>query len=799
MEIYKLSEIPKDKLSEVGGKAKGLCLMAQSGINIAPGFVLMNIDSKEDLEDAVQHYINSGLQDVAIRSSANAEDGSDFSNARQYKTILNVSGEEHFKQSVLECLASLNSFEAESYSAFFNQAKSDKMTVVVQQMVEAFKAGVCFTIDPNGDENTLLIEAIEGIGEALVAGHQSAKQYMLDKTNPESISTYNNDELLSVDELKEIAEKSLKASQYFETPLDLEWAMDANGNLFWLQARPITTLNETDIDELDPKWDLTGQLITTCNISEMMPGAVTPLTLSTSVYALDWGLRKMLISSGVYKNLNEIPEGLAAFSICNHLFLNLTTIGKLSEYVIGASSDAIQLSICGRIIDYPQGYKKQERKVNVFTGMINGIRYIRFVFSRNKARKKLTKLAGNCHFVNQDTIEKQFEALENIKDVVNISFLYHYITSAHSGAMSSALNIALSQDIDPGEVKAIIAGALENIDGIESVDILRSLRKTARNIIEELPDWEDLSQEELLNFLKTSNGKSHASYLYFINRHGHRAVREAEMSSKGWADDEKGFMDYLSTVLSSGGIEPPKSIALYNPYKEIDARYKGMKRKIFRYLVGQARTGVVNRESSKSCIVKVLNEVKKGYRHLAIQLKQEGILQDEDLIFFLQHHEIGELINTRNAAFVKLALQRKRLYEEQKNLTFNDIHFDRPIPEVIDLLSGVPGTELKGTPISRGMAEGRARVVKSIQDANQLQKGEIMVAAFTDIGWSPYYCKIEALITEVGSVLSHGAVVAREYTLPLVSNVKGATSIIKTGDKIMVNGTTGTVKILETE
>jgi pyruvate,water dikinase len=799
MEIYKLNEIPKNKLTEVGGKAKGLCLMAQSGINIAPGFVLMNIESKEDLENAAQHYINSGLQTVAVRSSANAEDGSDFSNAGQYKTVLNVSGEEDFKQSVVECLASLHSFEAESYSSFFNQAKSSKMSVVVQQMVDASKAGVCFTIDPNGDENTLLIEAVKGVGESLVSGHESAKQYTLDKTNLESISTYNNEELLSDRELKEIAEKSLKAVSYFDTHLDMEWAIDAKGNILWLQARPITTSNEIDMHELDPKWDFNNQLTTTCNISEMMPGAVTPLTLSTSVYAIDWGLRKMLISSGVYKNLDEAPEGISAFSIGNHLFLNLTTIGQLSEHVIGANCASIELSICGRIVEHPKDYKEQKLKVNTLKGIRNGIRYIHFILSRNKARKKLTKLANNYQFINQNTIEKQFEALCKAKDVVNLTFLYHYITSAHSGAMSSALNIALSQDIPVEEVRAIIAEALENIDGIESVDILRSLRKIAKNIIEELSGWEDLSQEELLNFLKISNGKSHKSYLYFINRHGHRAVREAEMSSKGWADDEKGFMDYLSTVLSSGGIEPPKSTEAYNPYKEIDIRYKGMKRKIFRYLVGQARTGVVNRESSKSSIVKVLNEVKKGYRYLATQLKQAGILQDEDLIFFLQHHEIGKLVNTHNAAFVKLALQRKRLYEEQKNLTFNDIHFDRPVPEVIDLLSGAPGTELKGTPISRGMAEGKARVVKSIEDANQLQKGEIMVAAFTDIGWSPYYCKIEALITEVGSVLSHGAVVAREYTLPLVSNVKGATSIIKTGDKIMINGTTGVVKILETE
>ena len=796
MNIYKLNEIPKNK--DVGGKAKGLCLLAQFGINIAPGFVLTDILSNDDIEQAAQYYMNSGLQEVAVRSSASTEDGNDFSNAGQYKTILNVSGEEQFKQSVLECLSSLHSTEAETYATFFNQDKNNKMSIVVQQMVNATKAGVCFTINPNGDENTLLIEAVNGIGESLVSGYQSAKQYIIDKNNIEDKSAFCGDELMSIKELQEVAGKSLKASQCFEMPLDLEWAIDASGEVIWLQARPITTSNEIDIYELDPKWDFKGQITTTCNISEMMPGAVTPLTISTSLYAIDWGLRKMMVESGIYKKISDVPEGISAFSIANHLFLNLSSIGKISENVIGASSDAIELSICGRVLEHPESHPKPKRKIGILKASINGIRYVSFILSRNKARKKLAKLVETFKLENQDDIEKQFIELEKAKNVINLSLFYHYITSSHSGAMSSALILALSEDIEhQEEVKSIIASALENISGIESVDILRSLRAIARNLIDEKPDWKSMQQVDILQYLKTSSGNANRSYQYFIERHGHRAVLEAEMSSKAWADDDEGFANYLMTVLSSGGIEPQKNDDNYNPYHEINIRYKGVKRKTFKYLINQARIGVVNRESSKSSIVKVLDAAKKAYRHLAHQLFLEGVLHDEELIFFLQHQEIGELVKTRNAALVKLALQRKRLYEEQKNVTFNDVHFDRPTPEVIDILSGVSGTELQGNPISRGIAEGRARVIKSVKDANELQEGEIMVAAFTDIGWSPYYCKIEALITEVGSVLSHGAVVAREYALPLVSNIKGATHIIKTGDRIMVNGTTGVVKILE--
>jgi pyruvate,water dikinase len=118
------------------------------------------------------------------------------------------------------------------------------------------------------------------------------------------------------------------------------------------------------------------------------------------------------------------------------------------------------------------------------------------------------------------------------------------------------------------------------------------------------------------------------------------------------------------------------------------------------------------------------------------------------------------------------------------------------VPVSIDFKSLMGGKVLSGSTISRGKATGKARVVKSVEEANMLQKGEIMVAKFTDIGWSPYYCMLGALVTEVGSALSHGAVVAREYALPLIANVPFATEVIKTGDVISVDGNTGQISIL---
>jgi pyruvate,water dikinase len=135
--------------------------------------------------------------------------------------------------------------------------------------------------------------------------------------------------------------------------------------------------------------------------------------------------------------------------------------------------------------------------------------------------------------------------------------------------------------------------------------------------------------------------------------------------------------------------------------------------------------------------------------------------------------------------------------EEQKRLKFREMNVGKPVPIEIDYSGMEDAKVLSGSAISRGKATGKARVISCVEDANKLEKGEIMVAAFTDIGWSPYYSVAGALVTEVGSVLSHGAVVAREYALPLVSNVAYATKLIKTGSVICVDGNKGEVAIID--
>ena len=788
MKIYDLFDIPAEAIGSVGGKAKGLFDLSRCGLPVPRGFVAVDIDSEIALQAVVDHYVDSGLGTVAVRSSASAEDGIVYSNAGQYASVLGANGKAEVKQGIIECMESLSRTVAKSYTEYFSDAKSDKMSVVIQQMIDAQISGVCFTQHAD-DKNTVHIEAVRGLGENLVSGKLSANEYLVPKDTLEA----KGDELLSADMAQEIAAGACLASEKLGLALDTEWAV-SGGELYWLQARPITVMEETDAFELDSTCIGENDVISTCNIGEMMPGCVTPLTISTSMYAIDHGVRRMIYESGASKSIDEYPPESCFPHVGNTMFLNLNTMKSISDYVATTDDSNIEIALCGRVLEgFPERIKT---KVNPLIKVFNAIKYFIIIFNNKKACKKIALLVGEFEVPQLSTAKEQFDAIDSKLYMNNDAFWYHYITSAHSGAMSAALyHTLVGEGVEPEEANSIIAGVLENIEGVESVDILRSLKKIAAAILKEKPEAVQYDAQTLAEYLKVSESDSAYLLEHFINRHGHRCIREAEMMSKSWHMDDISLCGFLKSIMAAGITEDkPSDVQGY--INSVIGKYKGGTQRALKFIIGQARKGVVNREFTKSNSIKLLDGFKVAYQRLAKLMVEEKIFPEEELVYFLKHEELGRLIDGERT-LVKKAIARRRVMEEQKQLKFKEMNVGKPVPIEIDY-SGMEGSKvLSGSAISRGKATGKARVISSIEDANKLEKGEIMVAAFTDIGWSPYYSVAGALVTEVGSVLSHGAVVAREYSLPLVSNVAFATKLIKTGCVICVDGNKGEVAIID--
>ena len=787
MRIIELGALEPDIYSQVGGKARGLDFLKKHGFNIADGFVVTEIGTPGDQEfDEINMAFDAlGAERVSVRSSASNEDGGEYSNAGQYETCLDVK-RENLKDAVEMCLSSLGNERANTYSENLLHGEAAKMNLVIERMIDASFAGVMFSTDPS-DKSCSLIEAVRGNGEKLVSGSSSAYSYSISK----DAFRYENNGGLDEKTLRHIYEEGLAIAKLYETEADLEWAVDQRGKLFWLQLRPITAANDCDLDEFNPGHSIEDHLLTSRNIGEMMPGSITPLSISTSVLAIDYGMRNMLKTVGAIKSVDAKPDYYAALAVKYHLFIDMSALYIVGQKVMLTSNDALNLSIIGESIeDYPEPVGKNSFFLIKF---INGIKFAKYLFSSKKAKEKIAFVNENLKFTADADEYAIYNEITEKLPAMNEALCYHYVCSSFSGAMNSALFQILGDSFSSkSEYQNFVSALLSDIDGIESADILHSLRALSSEILRLYPDAASLTENELHGIVTDKeNGAIYDLYCAFLQKHGHRSIKEAELRSKAWKNDPDALMKNLKTVICSGGTmqENRKPFDI----EEMLIDFKGIKKKSLRWVGMNARQAVCDREFSKSNIIKVIDKFKVRYALLAKQLAEKGLLADEDSIYFLSHNEIGKLLGG-DSSLKRKALARRVAFFESEGLSFDDICIGTPVP--VDTVGGEAVQSIKGIPVSRGKVYGRARIVRSFEDALTIEKGEIMVAPFTDIGWSPYYSVIGALVTEVGSALSHGAVVAREYCLPTIVNVKNATKLIKNGDCLCVDASAGVVHVL---
>jgi pyruvate,water dikinase len=228
----------------VGGKAEGLVRLLDYGFDVPTGFVVMGATPGNLPGDLDQHYARIGAGKVAVRSSAIGEDSGDASFAGQYETVLNVEGTKALRAAIDDCLRSRENARAIAYRDEKAGQSEVQMNIVVQQMVDARAAGVLFTANPvNARRDQVVVDAVSGLGEALVSGHATPDHWLLARNGSVLESdVHADDPVLSDAELTLLLDGALRAEERYGAPLDMEWAIDQGGELRWLQARPITQL-----------------------------------------------------------------------------------------------------------------------------------------------------------------------------------------------------------------------------------------------------------------------------------------------------------------------------------------------------------------------------------------------------------------------------------------------------------------------------------------------------------------------------------------------------------------------------
>ena len=807
----------------------------------------------EDLQILLRRHLNElfGKEGwkrtkFAIRSSSLSEDASETSAAGQLGTFLCICGLENIFTAVKYCWASSLSYQVVEYRRQNGQSLIEGMGVIVQEMVEADISGVMFTADPlTGDESNMVINANFGLGESVVSGSVNPDTVIVNRgyddklrvnkiligsketrliadEHKRTINISNTDSTrnrvcLDEDDIFRVSEQGVELERILYMSLDIEWAI-AKGTLYILQTRPITGLDrETDeelIHEFDSPVVSERELVTTCNIQEVLPGAVTTLSRDLLISAVDRAINYVSFSRlGIEHPCHALNSTLTFSGLS---FLNITAIAASSLSGIGGDGAKSDLEI------FFLGHTVEDHNINAvhdylgrkYSFLQKLIRVFREFVVLNKRDSSLFE--HHKRKIKTFDIGEHFETAQALYNCIdeNLIFYYEVWRSYIFKASESTRWAGVIMAILKGDAKelslenladlALILSDCKDVISAEVPSIISSLAEqiATSNIRDQFLDTPAEDCDSMLR--NTSNGAIKTEYIQLMECHGHRCIREAELLEKSWAQDPRQLMESIKLIVKQRTFQKreKKDRSIDDIIDGLQTNLSRFQKMLFRrFLVKNAMYGVAARELGKSYMMKANDIFKKAYWKLAGIMVSESRLPEPELLFFLTHREIGKLIRNRSTKLVHLAKRRKKILPEMNKIKYPRVNFGVPKQIKQDSQTGERQTRtqftLLGTPVCRGKVEGRACVVKSVQEANQILEGDVLICEFTDVGWSPYFPLLSGLVTEMGGLIAHGAVIAREYGIPCIVGTEGATDLIHTGDKVVLDATAGTISIMQ--
>jgi rifampicin phosphotransferase len=785
--------------------------------------VIEEIALPDDLSEEITGYL-AGLGEknaYAVRSSATAEDLPTASFAGQQDTYLNIIGKAAILKQISQCWASLFTERAIIYRLQngFDHRKV-QLSVVVQKMVFPQVAGILFTADPvTSNRKVLSIDASFGLGEALVSGLVNADNYKVrnDKVIDKKIATKKlaiyalkeggtqaqelepekqNRQALTDEQILELAQIGRKIEAHFGNPQDIEWCLV--DNIFYIvQSRPITTLYP--IPEAN---DRENHVYISVGHQQMMTDPIKPLGLSFFLLTTMAPMRKaggrlfvdvtpMLASPDsreILLNTTRQHDPLikdALMTIIERDFIKLLPTDK-KEPVAGKSSKAMSAA----------GFQAQiEPDPTIVSDLI---------------KRSQTSLEALRHNIQTKSGEALFDfILEDLQELKQILFdpksTAVFMTAMNASAwinekMQEWLgekNVAdtLSQSV-PNNITSEMGLAL-----LDVADVIRPYPAVI-NYLQQVK-----ADNFLAELVKFEGGPATQDALYvFLSKYGMRCSGEIDITKTRWSEKPTTLVPLILNHIKN--FEPDagkrkfeqgrqealkKEQELLERLKQLpDGEQKAAETK---RMIDLIRNFSGYREYPKYGMISRYFVYKQALLKEAEQLVQGHLIQEKEDIYYLTFEELRAVVGTNKLDY-QIIGKRKAEYKLSEKLTP-----PRVITSDGEIITGeykrenLPAEALVGLAVSAGVIEGRARVILNMQDA-ELEDGDILVTAFTDPSWTPLFVSLKGLVTEVGGLMTHGAVIAREYGLPAVVGVENATKLIKDGQRIRVHGTEGYIEIL---
>jgi pyruvate,water dikinase len=728
----------------------------------------------------------------AVRSSATAEDLPTASFAGQQDTYLNVVGSTAILQHVSRCWASLFTERAVIYRLrnVLDQRKVH-MAVVVQQMVFSDAAGVLFTADPvTGNRRVASVEAIFGLGEALVSGLVNADVYKVRDGEVVARAIATKQPALTDQQVVRLAQLGRRIEAHFGRPQDVEWCfIQVDDDFRIVQSRPITTLFP-----IPPTGDRENHVYLSVGHQQMMTDPMKPLGLSfwqmtTPRPMAEAGGRlfvdvtRSLASPASRAGLLELvgrSDPLIGDALQTLLdrgdFIPLLPDAGSQVAAAGAAPAPIETdpAIVAELMESTQAsIAAAKREIQAKSGSA----LMEFILQDIQELRR-TLFDPRSHQVFMTAMEAAWWLNDQLQAWLGEKNAADTLTQSVPNNVTSEMGLALLDVADVIRPHPEVVAFLEHVD---------------EDFLDQLPDL-------------PGGREARGAIQAWLDLYGMRCVGEIDITRPRWSERPSTLVPALLGNIKN--FEPGASqrrfeqgrLAAWNKEQELLERVRALPdglRKVedTKWRIDRVRTFIGYREYPKFGMISRYFVYKQALLEEAQRLVWADVLGERDDIFYLAFQELHDVIRTQHVD-EHLVRERKDAFRAYEALSP-----PRVLTSDGEGLAGswrrddVPAGALVGLPVSAGMVEGRARVILDMTEAD-LEPGDILVTAYTDPSWTPLFVAIGGLVTEVGGLMTHGAVIAREYGLPAVVGVEHATRLVRDGQRIRVNGTDGYVEIL---
>jgi pyruvate,water dikinase len=844
--------------------------MASAGDAVSRRAAVMAIEPPGHLRLALLGCLDfAGLygRTVAVRSSAAAEDGTHASFAGQYESVLGVPVERD-TVALWDAIRRVWASTLSAHAAAYGESRSGtgpSMAVLIQEMVEPVAAGVAFDADPvTGDRDTVVVSAVWGLGESLVSGEGDADTFRLSleggewRVHERAIANKTqaivarggttervtlpperaNSPALDEPQAAQVAAWTRAVSQAFGVPQDIEWALAGSPpRVVLLQARPITTLAAAaDATPGAPAglaaerrvWD-------NSNIVESYAGVTTPLTFTFARAVYEDVYRQfcrlmgvpgpLLESHGhVFANMLGLVRGRVYYQLLNWY----RTLGLLPGFAFNRGFMEKMMGVRERLEDppAPPGSGDRLRDLARFVAMAG-----RMVRESSKLKREVpafhTQVEGVIGpLADEDLARRPPAELAALYRRLERELLAHWrapLVNDFFAMMFFGILCRLIERWLPGAPPTLANDLLCGEGGIISTEPARAVMALAREAAAD-PALRTalLSESSAANRWSWLHAEPRAAYAArldaYVARFGDRCMNELKLETVTLRDDPGFLLGMIRAYLEQGMLDPDATRAREREIRaaaeaRVRATLRGPvrapKRALFRWVLGQARVRVRDRENLRFERTRVFGVVRRLFLALGGHLSAAGRLAERRDVFLLTLEELLADAEGRapEGGYARRIVVRRARFDAWSRSPAPPDRFEtcgevgdwlaHDPPELAALAPAVPpgGDTLQGLGCCPGVVRARVRVVHDPSQARDLA-GRILVAERTDPGWTLIFPAVAGLLVQRGSLLSHSAIVAREMGIPCVVGIPHLLDTLHDGDEVELDGTTGAVRRL---